>query len=360
MSKKHELSYTFRYFFIFILMLQYKWVILMKKHEFKRILLAFDEIERNELNFNNLACEIKDELKKQNFFIDDDIIVESIKYLRDLQMIKINPDFLDLNPPISIYAKASHNSLLELLSLCESMISDDAFIAWVEHDLDLDYFHKLPNLSKSLLKQTQFFDEAYSHTKFLSIIQLIIQMHQKSNCLLSPLTYALYTAKIVNLNNHNLEFRNENNQIHQYDDLDLILKLLPKKGIPSSRDETKSLQSFYKDVLFNEFNHRCPICGNKISFMLIASHIKPFRDCAHIYEAIDHNNGLLLCKNHDYLFDQGYFSFDDHGKMLISSLIEEKDYPIYQLDNQYHLPNSLQTKDRIGFIQYHRKYIYKK
>lgn len=80
-----------------------------------------------------------------------------------------------------------------------------------------------------------------------------------------------------------------------------ILSIIPRRGIPHDRDETKALQSFYKDTLFHEFDHACPLCGINIPHMLIASHIKPFRDCAHIYEAIDHNNGLLLCRNHDYL-----------------------------------------------------------
>jgi predicted restriction endonuclease len=63
----------------------------------------------------------------------------------------------------------------------------------------------------------------------------------------------------------------------------------------------------------HEFDHQCPICGTNIPAMLIASHIKPFRDCAHIFECADHNNGLLLCRNHDYLFDQGYFSLNEDG-----------------------------------------------
>ena len=237
-------------------MLQYKWVILMKKHEFKRILLAFDEIERNELNLNNIASAIDDELKKQHFFLDYDTIVDTINYLKEMKMFKIAPDFLDLNPPISIYAKATHNSLLELLTLCESLIYDNSFLTWVEHDLNIDFFDELSPISKTLFKQSLIFDDSYNNKKYLAVIKSIIQMHQNPNCLLAPLTYALYTSLIVELNNPNLEFKNEKEQIHQYDDLDLILKILPRKGIPISRDETKSLQSFYKDVLFNEFDHR--------------------------------------------------------------------------------------------------------
>ena len=54
-----------------------------------------------------------------------------------------------------------------------------------------------------------------------------------------------------------------------------------------------------------------------------------FRDCAHIYEAIDHDNGLLLCRNHDYLFDQGYFTFDENGYIIFSEELLDKDCLLY-------------------------------
>ena len=98
-----------------------------------------------------------------------------------------------------------------------------------------------------------------------------------------------------------------------------------------------------------------------IPHMLIASHIKPFRDCAHIYEAIDHNNGLLLCRNHDYLFDQGYITFDDHGYIILSGelLKIENWQEKFSLKKNYRLPEEYLTRDRVLFFQYHRKYIFK-
>ncbi|MDI6678271.1 HNH endonuclease [Bacillus wiedmannii] len=35
------------------------------------------------------------------------------------------------------------------------------------------------------------------------------------------------------------------------------------------------------------------------------------------------NNGLLLCPNHDALFDKGYISFGDDGEILISISLDE-------------------------------------
>lgn len=96
--------------------------------------------------------------------------------------------------------------------------------------------------------------------------------------------------------------------------------------------------------------------------MLIASHIKPFRDCAHLYEPIDNNNGLLLCRNHDYLFDQGYISFNDDGFLLISKELKKtRSYrEMYHLPLNFKLDERLLTKERKLFLQYHRSHIFRR
>lgn len=49
--------------------------------------------------------------------------------------------------------------------------------------------------------------------------------------------------------------------------------------------------------------------------VLIASHIKPFI-LSDDTEAYDPNNGLLLSRTLDSLFDLKYISFDDEGNMV--------------------------------------------
>lgn len=53
--------------------------------------------------------------------------------------------------------------------------------------------------------------------------------------------------------------------------------------------------------------------------LLVASHIKPWRDCRKDpRECLDPENALLLSPTWDRLFDQGFISFTDHGEMIIS------------------------------------------
>jgi len=88
---------------------------------------------------------------------------------------------------------------------------------------------------------------------------------------------------------------------------------------------------------------------------LVASHIKPFIDSSEI-EAYDANNGLLLSRNMDILFDQGYITFSDTGA-LISSYILEEDVKIH-LQN-YNLDKMFINYERIQYLHYHRKNIFK-
>ena len=95
------------------------------------------------------------------------------------------------------------------------------------------------------------------------------------------------------------------------------------------------------------------ICGLDIRTLLIASHIKPWSD-ADDYEKQDSNNGLLLCANHDALFDKGYISFDYNGKIKISNLIDKSYYEKLNVDKNIKIKlNEKQNK----YMEYHRKNI---
>jgi predicted restriction endonuclease len=55
--------------------------------------------------------------------------------------------------------------------------------------------------------------------------------------------------------------------------------------------------------------------------LLVASHIKPWRD-SNKQERLDQYNGLLLLPNLDKAFDLFYISFDKKGEILISDTVE--------------------------------------
>ena len=219
--------------------------------------------------------------------------------------------------------------------------------------------------SLQLMLQTTLFEVVEEklrfHPRLLKGISDILQEYSDEKVPLVSITLtALYTSIIVAHEDMRIDYKNTSYSMIDYKYKNIIHGIIPRKGIPHDRDETKALQVFYKDTLFHEFDHSCPICGINIPHMLIASHIKPFRDCAHIYEAIDHDNGLLLCRNHDYLFDQGYFTFDENGYIIFSEELLEKDNldSAYSLRKNYRLAECYLSENRMKFMAYHREFIF--
>lgn len=88
---------------------------------------------------------------------------------------------------------------------------------------------------------------------------------------------------------------------------------------------------------------------------LVASHIKPFIK-SNENEAYDSNNGLLLSRNMDILFDQGYISFNDDGTIIYSPKLTQD--VIKYLDN-YKLDEIFINENRIQYFEYHRNNVFR-
>jgi len=63
----------------------------------------------------------------------------------------------------------------------------------------------------------------------------------------------------------------------------------------------------------------CLLTGVESLGLLVASHIKPWRACSASGERLDGANGLLLAPHADRLFDRGMLTFEDDGRVHISS-----------------------------------------
>ncbi|OPB17345.1 HNH endonuclease [Pseudomonas fluorescens] len=89
---------------------------------------------------------------------------------------------------------------------------------------------------------------------------------------------------------------------------------------------------------------------------LIASHIKPWRDCSNI-ERLDGHNGLMLAPHADRLFDRGWISFKDNGDLLVAT-----DAPLAVIDawgfKAAANVGSFSVKQR-AYLEYHRAEIFR-
>lgn len=111
-----------------------------------------------------------------------------------------------------------------------------------------------------------------------------------------------------------------------------------------------------RDESFSVFeDEKCMV--EKVFYpVLIASHIKPFAKSSD-EEAYDPNNGILLSKNIDSLFDLGYITFEDDGSIIFSNTIKMKKDLIDKIKS-YSLDAKFINKERIMYLNYHRNFVF--
>lgn len=108
--------------------------------------------------------------------------------------------------------------------------------------------------------------------------------------------------------------------------------------------------SFRKDLI--EYWHGCAISHCPLTWMLIASHIKPWKD-ADNQERLDVYNGLLLLPNYDKLFDLGYISFNRNGRIMCSRLLDNFDKDVIGLTNDMNLVKL--DMRHLPYLKYHNE-----
>lgn len=134
------------------------------------------------------------------------------------------------------------------------------------------------------------------------------------------------------------------------------------KNRPLSKTQKKQLidarigqGKFRSDV--EEIEKCCRLTHINDKSFLIASHIKPWKD-SDDEEKLDGNNGLLLSPHVDKLFDKGYISFSDEGKILYANESILKIMKIWGLDHNRNVGH-FNSKQK-NYLKYHREIIFEK
>jgi len=259
--------------------------------------------------------------------------------------------------------------------------------------LDAKINKKRQSLLSKIVYSSSSFSRSYEKVSTYNHINFIIKTLEEVGNLTKEDIKGLM---IVNINNHKIGYLTRNeideyinlanngafderkfnqigylwNLLKKLDDLVVIDKKLyfeeDAKVIfgEDLKQETKKrdgyLHRIYKNQLKEESEEKlnqtqCML--EKLSYpSLVASHIKPFIQCSSDDEAYDPNNGLLLSRNMDILFDQGYISFNDNGTIIYSPQLNQD--VIKHLDN-YKLDSIFINKNRIQYFDYHRNNIFR-
>jgi hypothetical protein len=114
-------------------------------------------------------------------------------------------------------------------------------------------------------------------------------------------------------------------------------------------------QGLFRKKLFTR-SCKCEICGFDYKKLLIASHCKPWSKSLD-HEKLDINNGLLLCPNHDSLFDKALITFSNEGNIILSDNLTESQFKMININQSNKI---IITPGQIPFIKWHREEFFKK
>lgn len=156
-------------------------------------------------------------------------------------------------------------------------------------------------------------------------------------------------------NNFILNGLNDVNANQSYEEIEIREEVYESYNNEVERKiKVRVTQGKFRDSLLKR-DKKCVICGLDIEALLVASHIKPWSK-ADDYEKQDENNGLLLCANHDALFDKRYISFDENGSIVISSKINKENYGKLNIDINNNV--LFRNENQKQYIKYHLSNIF--
>lgn len=101
---------------------------------------------------------------------------------------------------------------------------------------------------------------------------------------------------------------------------------------------------------------KCALCDIDLPELLKASRSKPWKDSTN-EERNDPYNGILLCSNHDALYENGKIAFDGQGRLHISPEINEEDYQKYCLLTKKKIKLN---QDNKVYFKWHKRNIWSK
>ncbi len=122
--------------------------------------------------------------------------------------------------------------------------------------------------------------------------------------------------------------------------------------------------AFFRKAVVHTYDYKCAFCRLKVRRKITqnivdGSHIKPF---SKFYDN-QINNGISLCKNHHWAFDQGWFAIDDNYRIIVANDLEEES-PNAKPMKDFHsqtilLPTAEQYLPRLESLQWHRLNVFR-
>ena len=292
--------------------------------------------------------------------IDIDIYDNNFRYLRE---INHPTGRTDLNG--NTYFVRSTTSLPQCLTAQENMLHSSAYKKY-GHTGDQVQIN-IPDSEEAFtqLQRFAFQDDAlvmlrYDYLRYVAILipsELCNTLYSVTN------THGNQNVNFVVLNPsynpvlaHQIQFKTISDDV-RHDDIDVMILQDTLNNNPGAGTDiekivkTRVSQGAFRRLLLLE-HHHCSLCNIATTSVLRASHIKEWAESSR-EERIDANNGLLLCANHDALFDRHLISFEPNtGNICISSSIDSEQRNALNISDTARITMSDRMK---AYMQVHYK-----
>ncbi len=322
------------------------------------VCINFIDTYKNEPYSDEKYSRLQEEVKKINP-INLISIRKSINQL--VKMGFINSFLLSYHPQAREYVEARTNKKRETL-LSKIIYSNSSFNRAVNNDSSIKQIN--------FLIQTLIEKGRLSKEEIIALMLIDIEAYNKSFITESELHIFVKEARDIGF------IKRKYNQVgYLYNILGKLDNLIFVKDDLYFKEDaqnifgeeltvtTKKRDPYLHSLYKNQLQEECeeiygkPLCVlEKLAYpVLIASHIKPYIESNEM-EAYDPNNGLLLSRTIDSLFDLKYISFTDDGNMIFSKRISND---VKEFWKNYKLEKSILNEKRKSYLEYHRQMLAK-
>lgn len=261
------------------------------------------------------------------YFIENTMVIRGGKYYF--------PNLM-MNCPINTFVLFQYDGMIRaigiLIDLCKIPVID-------EHRMEYAGYYKFDT------DTLEYLDRPINREMLKTVYPNFNSFNQSKQII--PLEYLDDILELLE-NINSISWNNESNIIPKIEnthiegaDRTALIKIRVNQGI-------------FRNKLLVKYS-KCCLCGVSESSFLVASHIKPWEK-SEAKEKLDVNNGLLLCPNHDKLFDGGWISFDNDGKILISGEMKTNDKIFMNIREDMKI---VLTKKNKSYMKYHREHIFR-
>ncbi len=129
------------------------------------------------------------------------------------------------------------------------------------------------------------------------------------------------------------------------DSTDKLALVLARRGQGRFKENVRRLESRCRVTRVDRLEH------------LRASHLKPWRDSTND-ERLAGENGLLLTPSIDHLFDRGFISFEDNGRLMVSPVAHTRSLERMGVRTSEPVNVGRFTEGQRAFLDFHRENVF--